>query len=348
MTSHSIKRLHTDLQRLRRASGEQKKDARSAGTDNRQLKQDRGELKRDVSSGKKLHATLGEKRGEVGKDLAGKGKALGALDAKRQEIISRYAKDGFDPLTPGAPQSPFEQAELQANAQRRGEATAKFDAQIAADRSAVTRLSTAITGKRAEIKQDRTEIKRDVKVIKQDRKELAQDRKAVHADRKKALADLRPAENQMGLKGTNHARGALGLGSVDHVLRAGKKVAGYVNGASRQITVAPVGNGQFLRTDAAASYKKLLAAAARAGISLSSTSGFRTMAEQQSLYRQYGPSRAAVPGYSNHQGGVAMDIGGVGSYGSTAFNWLKSHAGKFGFRNTVAGEPWHWSYNTNG
>ena len=129
----------------------------------------------------------------------------------------------------------------------------------------------------------------------------------------------------------------------------GKAVTAYINGRASQITVMPVGNGQYMRADAAANFKAMQAAAARAGINLGATSGFRSMAQQQYLYdgwihRRPGFNLAARPGYSNHQGGIAMDIGGVGGYGTSAYRWLQAHAGQYGFANDVSGEPWHWTY----
>lgn len=126
-----------------------------------------------------------------------------------------------------------------------------------------------------------------------------------------------------------------------------KRTLGYVNGSARRITVTPVGNGKYMRTDAARSWLKLQAAAKRAGVSLSVTSGFRTMAEQKRLYALYLSGRgnlAARPGYSNHQGGISIDVGGVNSYGTRAFAWLSKNARKYGFVNDVGGEYWHWTY----
>lgn len=39
--------------------------------------------------------------------------------------------------------------------------------------------------------------------------------------------------------------------------------------------------------------------------------------------------------YSSHQNGISMDIGGVNSYGTRGFDWLKANAGKYGFVNDV-------------
>ncbi len=126
-----------------------------------------------------------------------------------------------------------------------------------------------------------------------------------------------------------------------------KKVAGYVNGKARTITVSPIGNGKFLRSDAAVKFNAMKAAAARAGVTLHVNSGFRTMAEQRYLYNLYKAGKgnlAARPGYSNHQGGLSADINAPGGYSGKVYNWLKANAHKYGFKNDVGGEPWHWTF----
>lgn len=127
-------------------------------------------------------------------------------------------------------------------------------------------------------------------------------------------------------------------------LGRGKVVTGYRNGSPYKLSVYDVGGGQYMARSAGVNYLKMVKAARRAGIPLSNTSGFRTNSEQAALYRKYGPGRAARPGYSNHQQGLSMDIGGVNSYGTRAYAWLRANAGKYGFRNDVAGEWWHWTY----
>jgi hypothetical protein len=127
----------------------------------------------------------------------------------------------------------------------------------------------------------------------------------------------------------------------------GKQVTAYVQGRPSTITVQPVGNGQYMRADAARNFKSMQAAAAQAGVNLSATSGFRTMAQQQALYQKYlngTGNLAAKPGYSNHQNGISMDVGGVGGYNTKAYNWLKNNASKYGFQNDVRGEYWHWTF----
>jgi peptidoglycan hydrolase-like protein with peptidoglycan-binding domain len=126
----------------------------------------------------------------------------------------------------------------------------------------------------------------------------------------------------------------------------GRSVLGYVNGSPRRIQVAPVGNGKYLRADAAQRFNQMKAAARRAGVNLSVVSGFRTMAQQRALYAAYRAGRgnlAARPGYSNHQGGLSADLS-VGGYSSSTYRWLARHARAYGFVNDVRGEPWHWTF----
>ena len=140
-----------------------------------------------------------------------------------------------------------------------------------------------------------------------------------------------------------------GGGSVNNPPPAtgGARVNGYINGRAVSISVSSVGNGKYMRTDAANAFNRMKADAARAGINLSVVSGFRTMAEQQYLYNLYLQGRgnlAARPGYSNHQGGTSADLSVPGGYGSSTYRWLSANARRYGFVNDVRGEPWHWTF----
>lgn len=130
-------------------------------------------------------------------------------------------------------------------------------------------------------------------------------------------------------------------------LPAARVVLGYVSGVPAKISLAPVGNGQYLRVDAAKAFLAMQAAARAAGHNLTATSGFRSMDQQTSLYAKYiagTGNLAAKPGYSNHQGGVSIDIGGVNSFTSPAYLWLAANARRFGFVNDVSTEYWHWTF----
>lgn len=118
--------------------------------------------------------------------------------------------------------------------------------------------------------------------------------------------------------------------------------AAYRAGVKSTIQVIQVG-GKPVAKPAGHAFLKMQEAAHNAGIRLTLSSGFRTMAEQEYLYNCYKTRRcnngnlAARPGYSNHQNGVALDI-------STS-TWLAKNASKFGFVRTVASEPWHYEFH---
>lgn len=61
------------------------------------------------------------------------------------------------------------------------------------------------------------------------------------------------------------------------------------------------------------------------------------------------PLRPAKPGFSNHEGGVAVDIDLIDDNGHErlAKLWLEEHAAEFKFFPTVPGEPWHHDYLPN-
>ncbi|MBO9998809.1 MAG: M15 family metallopeptidase [Cyanobacteria bacterium SID2] len=139
--------------------------------------------------------------------------------------------------------------------------------------------------------------------------------------------------------------------------------------ASRRDLVS-VGNGEYLRSSAAASFLAMQQAAAREGIRLVALSGFRDRSTQESLFfgiaAQRGQSlneRARVsapPGYSEHHTGYAIDIGDANAPESdvrpdfemtAAGMWLIVRAPEYGFEMSfprthpcINYEPWHWRW----
>lgn len=106
--------------------------------------------------------------------------------------------------------------------------------------------------------------------------------------------------------------------------------------------------GKPIHAHLSADWDRMVAAAARAGVRLSVTSGYRTVAEQQVLWdqalRKYGSADAArkwvaPPGKSNHQSGKAIDVGA-----SDGHAWLRAHGREFGFSQPMSWEPWHWEH----
>ena len=128
--------------------------------------------------------------------------------------------------------------------------------------------------------------------------------------------------------------------------------------------------GERLRTQAADAYKQFARAAKAAGVNVMPISGYRSFSEQASLYdsyvRQYGQATAdtlaARPGYSEHQTGLAMDIGNASGtcalqacFANTpAGRWAAEHGWEYGFvirypagAQATTGytyEPWHLRY----
>jgi hypothetical protein len=97
-------------------------------------------------------------------------------------------------------------------------------------------------------------------------------------------------------------------------------------------------------------YVALVAAGAADGVLVAINSGFRSYPEQKLLWEGFskgipGFNRAAKPGGSNHQNGIAFDIAVPGGDGNPTYEWLKKHATGFGFVRTVSKEPWHWEYD---
>ena len=128
--------------------------------------------------------------------------------------------------------------------------------------------------------------------------------------------------------------------------------------------------GERLRSEAADAYKQLTKAAKAAGVNIVPVSGYRSYSQQASLYdsyvRQYGQATAdtlaARPGFSEHQTGLAMDIGNASGacalqacFATTpAGKWAAANAARYGFvirypagAEAVTGytyEPWHLRY----
>ena len=144
-----------------------------------------------------------------------------------------------------------------------------------------------------------------------------------------------------GTGGTGSATSTSATGATGNTGGPGsKQVTQTIKGKTQTVNLDKITGGGYLRTDAAAAFNRMAADAAAAGIRLPLNSSFRSNAEQQALYNKYGSPRAAKPGYSNHEGGLSVDI----NVNAKISNWLKANAAKYGFKNDVANEPWHWTY----
>ncbi len=122
--------------------------------------------------------------------------------------------------------------------------------------------------------------------------------------------------------------------------------------------------GMKLQRETYRAYRVMNEAAGKAGMKLRITSAYRSFTEQNAIYnsfaKRYGTNaaktRAALPGYSEHQTGLAVDLSGShSSFGkSREYQWLLQNAHRYGFicRYTADNayltryidEPWHWRY----
>jgi len=98
--------------------------------------------------------------------------------------------------------------------------------------------------------------------------------------------------------------------------------------------------GEPMRPDVAQAFDRMAAAARRDGLHLVISSGFRSDAEQAVLFARHpDPKWVAPPGESLHRNATELDVGPRSAYG-----WLAANAGRFGFVQRYAWEPWHYGY----
>jgi LAS superfamily LD-carboxypeptidase LdcB len=122
--------------------------------------------------------------------------------------------------------------------------------------------------------------------------------------------------------------------------------------------------GFLLRGDAYGQFKKMHTDATRAGLKIRINSAYRSYSMQNGIYNDFAlrlgltkaMTRAALPGHSEHQTGLAVDLAGSHSsfVKSKEYKWLLANAHRYGFirRYTAdnakitryVDEPWHWRY----
>jgi LAS superfamily LD-carboxypeptidase LdcB len=85
--------------------------------------------------------------------------------------------------------------------------------------------------------------------------------------------------------------------------------------------------------------------AAEAGISIHLVDGYRPYEDQVRLARELGlyseGGLAAQPGTSQHGWGRAVDL----ELDDRGIAWMRDNAWKYGFKETVPREPWHWEFH---
>ncbi|MBG6182277.1 D-alanyl-D-alanine carboxypeptidase [Arthrobacter sp. CAN_A214] len=137
------------------------------------------------------------------------------------------------------------------------------------------------------------------------------------------------------------------------------------------VALGPSGGSALLRPDTAAAVERMFSAAQDDGVNLTVVSAYRSYADQESTYAywvsQYGDAAladtvSARAGYSEHQTGLAVDVGQddgactlVTCFSNTAAGrWTGANAAAFGFivrypqgKDATTGftwEPWHLRY----
>lgn len=127
-------------------------------------------------------------------------------------------------------------------------------------------------------------------------------------------------------------------------------------------------NGSKLNSIAYEAFKKLVDAGELEGYHIRNNSAYRSYDYQSGLYNSYKNSNgltwadkwSARPGHSEHQTGLALDVGVKNEYSlgkfenSREFTWIKDHAHLYGFilrypkgKEYITGygyEPWHYRY----
>ncbi|KAA9008432.1 M15 family metallopeptidase [Paenibacillus spiritus] len=127
---------------------------------------------------------------------------------------------------------------------------------------------------------------------------------------------------------------------------------------------------RMMRKEAAEALERMFGAAQKDGVYLAGVSAYRSEKTQRSLFNAYaardGEEKArtysAVPGYSEHQTGLAIDVSGSEGKcaaescfaGTKEAEWLAEHASEYGFiirypegKESITGykyEPWHIRY----
>jgi LAS superfamily LD-carboxypeptidase LdcB len=142
-----------------------------------------------------------------------------------------------------------------------------------------------------------------------------------------------------------------------------QQVDSYIDGKRAMITVVKIGS-ELVEKFTAYDFLLMQQAAQKDGVRLLIGNGFRPYAVQARLYAErvnkdgtLTPEgkrlgRAAPPGYSNHQSGIALDLivhmtiaQKAAGILSTEFRWLTANAARFGFdNNEITSEPWHWRH----
>lgn len=135
-------------------------------------------------------------------------------------------------------------------------------------------------------------------------------------------------------------------------------VTGYARGKPFPLLLVDIDGKHWAESATASAFLEMREAAEKQSVRLEISSAWRSHDEQVRIWRDrqdptaralYG--QAAAPGWSRHESGRALDIRTgltASSFAAGArtdvFRWLEQFAGAYGFKRTVAAEPWHWEH----
>lgn len=141
----------------------------------------------------------------------------------------------------------------------------------------------------------------------------------------------------------------------------------YIPQNLEEINIMYANEHKYLVHDAKVAFEQLSEEAKKEGFSIIAVSAYRDYEYQKELYTYYVEKKgikyakkcSALPGHSEHQTGLAVDVMGSNlDYdefeNSVEFPWMKSHAHLYGFilrypkgKEDITGfkyEPWHYRY----
>lgn len=126
------------------------------------------------------------------------------------------------------------------------------------------------------------------------------------------------------------------------------------NTSGAQLAIVSADGRQTMNADAAKHFNALIAnIKSETGISIVATEGTRTYARQKYLYDNrnkpgFNPAWSPDSPFAYHLSGRAVDVGSnVGYVITDSSRAFYSRAGKYGFRPTVKGEPWHFEWRAD-
>lgn len=163
---------------------------------------------------------------------------------------------------------------------------------------------------------------------------------------------------QLGVQSTRF-QGKILLVNESHPLPADYEPQDLVNLYEQRHSFRLMSSDIYLTREAYEAMEKMFAAAEAEGMNgFTVTSGYRTYSQQAQLYAESEAGRAAKPGCSEHQTGLAFDITVAGSTSglesTPQFEWLLKNAWKYGFiqrypankaeETGISHEPGHFRY----